>query len=388
MIPKILPVYDRTKIQFSHGYGAYLVTLEGDHYLDFASGIAVNALGHCHPQIVKALNEQASKLWHISNLYEIPEMYKLAELLVDNSFADTVFFTNSGTEAVECAIKIVRKYNYNLGNYKRNHIITFKGGYHGRTLAALSGSDRPSVMEGFAPFVSGFCKVEFNDLQAVEEAITEETAAIMIEPIQGEGGIRVATNEFLKGLRVLANKYKLILIFDEIQCGLGRTGKLFAYEHANIKPDIMTISKAMGNGFPVGACLATEEVASCMTVGAHGSTFGGNPLAMAVGYAVVSILRESELLKNVADMGVLMQNQLKKLREKFPNIIESVRGKGLMIGIKTHIPNTKVIEKLRKNKLLTAPAGDNVIKVYPPLIVKEAEINKAIDVMETSFAEL
>ncbi|MFV9876230.1 MAG: aspartate aminotransferase family protein [Rickettsiales endosymbiont of Dermacentor nuttalli] len=388
MIPKILPVYNRSRIQFSQGIGAYLISTNGDHYLDFASGIAVNALGHCHPKIVKVLHEQANKLWHVSNLYEIPEMHKLAELLIDNSFADTVFFTNSGTEAVECAIKIVRRYNYSLGNDKRHEIITFNGGYHGRTLAALSASNRPTIMDGFAPFVPGFCKVEFNNLQAVKEAITENTAAIMLEPIQGEGGIRVATEKFLQGLRVLADQHKLILICDEIQCGLGRTGKLFAYEHYDVSPDIMTISKAIGNGFPLGACLATEEVGCCMTVGAHGSTFGGNPLAMAVGYAVVSILQDTKLQKNVIDMGLLMLNKLSKLKKKYPYIIDSIRGKGLMIGIKTHMSNSQIIDLLRENKLLTAPAADNVIKVYPPLIVTETEINKAIDIMEHSFSQL
>jgi acetylornithine/N-succinyldiaminopimelate aminotransferase len=388
MTSPILPVYKRAKLAFSHGQGAYLYTTDGDKYLDFASGIAVNALGHSHPVLIQALTEQASKLWHVSNLYEIPEMNKFATLLTECCFADSVFFTNSGTEAVECAIKMTRKYFDVIGEGNRFKVITFSGAYHGRTLAALSASDRPQCQVGFHPLVEGFYSVEFGNIAAVEAAICKDTAAILIEPIQGEGGVKIAPSEFMQALRKLADNYGLLLIVDEVQCGVGRSGKFSAYEYSNITPDIMLIAKGIANGFPLGACLTTKKIANAMTEGSHGSTFGGNPLAMAVGFACVNIIRQASLLTSISSLGDELKTRLEVLMSKFPHVIEDVRGRGFMLGIKTKLPCKEVIEKLRQFRLLTAPAGNNVIKIYPPFIVNQSHLDEALQIMEQCFASL
>lgn len=386
MVSAVLPVYGRSKLAFERGEGVYLYSADGKRYLDFAAGIAVNALGHCHPAIVSALETQAKKLWHISNLYENPGLQRLSERLTEATFADTVFFCNSGTEAVECAIKMVRKYHDDTGNPDRYHIITFRGAFHGRTLAAASASDREKCIEGFNPPVDGFDNIPFGDIEAVKAAITSQTAAIMVEPIQGEGGIRTAPALFLQQLRQLANEHGLLLVFDEIQCGMGRTGKLFAHEWAGITPDIMTVAKGIGNGFPLGACLATEKAAIGMTVGTHGSTYGGNPLAMAVGNAVADIIIQEPFLTEVNRLGKILKERLESLIDTYPHVIEgAVRGQGLMIGIKALPPHKEIVEKLRDLGLLTVPAGENVIRLLPPLIITDAHIDEAMAILEQVF---
>lgn len=383
MIPAVLPVYGRSKLAFERGEGVYLYSVEGKKYLDFAAGIAVNALGHCPPSVVAALKAQADKLWHVSNLYEIPGLKRLSERLIDATFADTVFFCNSGTEAVECAIKMVRKYHDDTGNPDRFHIITFRGAFHGRTLAAASASDREKCIEGFNPPVEGFDNIPFGDIEAVKAAITPSTAAIMIEPIQGEGGIRTASKAFLQQLRQLADEHGLLLVFDEIQCGMGRTGKLFAHEWAEVTPDIMTVAKGIGGGFPLGACFATEKAAIGMTLGTHGSTYGGNPLAMAVGNAMADVILADGFLAEVERLGQVLKARLEEVIARYPAVIEvPIRGEGLMIGLKVTPPNKEMVEKLRDLGLLTVPAGENVIRILPPLIITEAHIDEAVAILE------
>ncbi len=383
MIPAVLPVYNRSKLAFERGEGVYLYSVEGKQYLDFAAGIAVNALGHCHPAVVNALTEQASKLWHVSNLYEIPGLKRLSARLTEATFADTVFFCNSGTEAVECAIKMVRKYHDDTGHPERFHIITFRGAFHGRTLAAASASDREKCIEGFNPPVAGFDNIPFNDIEAVKAAITDQTAAIMVEPIQGEGGVRTASPDFLRSLRQLADEHGLLLVFDEIQCGMGRTGKLFAHEWAGVSPDIMTVAKGIGNGFPLGACFATEKAAIGMTLGTHGSTYGGNPMAMAVGNAVADVIVQEPFLSEVNRLGTVLQLRLAELAARYPALIApEIRGQGLMLGIKVTPPNKEMVDKLRDFGLLTVPAGENVIRILPPLIINDTHINEAITIIE------
>lgn len=386
-ISSVMPVYSRSKLAFERGEGAYLFDTHGKKYLDFAAGIAVNSLGHCHPHVVAALTEQAGKLWHVSNLYQIPGYTKLAERLTAASFADTVFFCNSGTEAVECGIKMIRKYHDDTGNPERYRIITFKGAFHGRTLAAASASDRDKCIEGFNPPVDGFDNIEFGSIALVRQAITKETAAILVEPIQGEGGIRVAPIEFLQQLRQIADEHGLLLFFDEVQCGMGRSGKLFAYEWSGITPDIMATAKGIGGGFPLGACFATEKAAIGMTYGTHGSTYGGNPLAMAVGNAIADIIINPAFLKEVARMGDVLWQRLERLVAAFPAVVESVRGQGLMLGIKLLPPNKEFAEKLRERGLLTVPAGENVLRILPPLNISEAHIDEAMSVLEETCKE-
>jgi acetylornithine/N-succinyldiaminopimelate aminotransferase len=386
-ISPVMPVYSRSKLAFARGEGAYLFDLEGKKYLDFAAGIAVNSLGHCHPHMVSALVDQANKLWHVSNLYEIPGYRKLAERLTAATFADTIFFCNSGTEAIECGIKMVRKYHDDTGNPGRYRIITFKGAFHGRTLAAASASDRDKCIEGFNPPVEGFDNIEFGNIELVRQAITAETAAILIEPIQGEGGIRVAPVEFLQALRKLADEYGLLLFFDEVQCGMGRTGKLFAYEWAGITPDLMATAKGIGGGFPLGACLATEKAAIGMTYGTHGSTYGGNPLAMAVGNAVADVILAPGFIAEVARLGEYLQQQLRQLIVRHPAVMEGVRGTGLMLGIKLVVPNKEFAEKLRNHGLLSVPAGENVLRILPPLTITNAQIDEAITLIEQACHE-
>lgn len=371
--------FARAPLSFDRGEGSWLVTDDGQRYLDFAGGIAVNSLGHGHPHLVAALTEQAGKLWHTSNLYEIPGQSRLAERLAAATFADKVFFTNSGAEALECAIKTARRYQYVNGHPERFRTITFEGAFHGRTLATIAAGGQQKYLEGFGPKVEGFDQVAFADIDAAEKAITPETAAILIEPVQGEGGIRPVPAQSLKRLRELCDKHGLLLIFDEVQCGIGRTGKLFAYEWSGIAPDLMAIAKGIGGGFPVGACLATAEAASGMTAGIHGTTFGGNPLAMAVGNAVLDVVLEDGFLDDVSRKALLMKQALASIADEFPEVVEEIRGVGLMLGLKCRVPNTELNLALRDQKLLAVPAGENVIRLLPPLTVSDDEIREALD---------
>lgn len=388
MISPVLPVYQRSKLAFEKGEGAYLYTSDGKKFLDFAAGIAVNSMGHCHPHVVTALKEQASKIWHISNLYTIPGLEKLAERLTSASFADTVFFCNSGTEAVECAIKMTRRYQDVTGNPERYRMIVFEGAFHGRTLASASAGDLNKCIKGFEPAVDGFDHVPFEDLAAVKQAIKAETAAIMIEPIQGEGGIRKTTPAFLQGLRQLADENGLLLVLDEVQCGMGRTGKIFAHEWYGIVPDIIATAKGIGAGFPLGACLATEKAASGMNTGSHGSTYGGNPLAMAVGNAVLDILLAPGFFAQIIQVGDYLDAKLNELANTYPSVIEQpIRGQGLMKGIKVKLENKIMVEALRDHGLLTAPASENVIRLLPPLIITEAQVDEAMEILDLVCAK-
>ncbi|MGE0502141.1 MAG: aspartate aminotransferase family protein [Rhizobiaceae bacterium] len=375
----IFETFARAPLAFDRGEGVWLVTDAGERYLDFAAGIAVNSLGHAHPHLVAALKEQAGKLWHVSNLYEIPDQRRLAERLVAHSFADKVFFTNSGAEALECAIKTARRYQYVRGRPERFRTITFEGAFHGRTLATIAAGGQAKYLEGFGPKVDGFDQVAFDDIDAAEKAIGPETAAILVEPIQGEGGIREFPAASLRRLRELCDLNDLVLIFDEVQCGVGRTGKLFAYELYGVEPDLMAIAKGIGGGFPVGACLATDEAAVGMTAGVHGTTFGGNPLAMAVGNAVLDVVLEDGFLDDVNRKALLMKQGLAAIADEFPDVIEDIRGFGMMLGLKCKAPNTKVNQALRAEKVLAVPAGDNVIRLLPPLVVSDDEIRIGLD---------
>jgi acetylornithine/N-succinyldiaminopimelate aminotransferase len=374
----LFETFARVPLSFDRGEGSWLITEDGRRYLDFAGGIAVNSLGHGHPKLVAALTEQAGKLWHTSNLYQIPGQTRLAERLVENTFADKVFFTNSGAEALECAIKTARRYHYVNGRPERFRTITFEGAFHGRTLATIAAGGQQKYLEGYGPKVEGFDQVPFDDIDAAEKAITGETAAILIEPVQGEGGIREVPAQSLKRLRELCEEHGLLLIFDEVQCGIGRTGKLFAHEWAGVTPDLMAIAKGIGGGFPMGACLATDEAAAAMTPGVHGTTFGGNPLAMAVGNAVLDVVLDEGFLDEVRRKGLLMKQGLAAIADEFPEVIETIRGSGLMLGVKCKVPNAKVAAALRDQKLLSVPAGDNVLRLLPPLTVTDAEIREAL----------
>lgn len=380
--------FARAPLSFERGEGSWLITEDGERYLDFAGGIAVNSLGHSHPHLVAALTEQAAKLWHVSNLYEIPGQRRLGERLVANTFADKVFFTNSGAEALECAIKTARRYHFAAGNPQRFRTITFEGAFHGRTLATIAAGGQQKYLEGFGPKVEGFDQVPFGELKAVREAIGDETAAILIEPIQGEGGIREAEPAFLKALRQLCDEHGLLLIYDEVQCGIGRTGKLFAYEWSGVAPDIMAIAKGIGGGFPVGACLATDEAAHGMTPGVHGTTFGGNPLAMAVGNAVLDIILEDGFLDEVRRKSLLLKQGLASIADEFPDVVEGIRGTGLILGLKCRLPNTRVNLALREEKLLAAPAGDNVLRLLPPLNLTEEDIRIGLERIRAGVASL
>jgi len=373
-----LPTYARVDLAFERGEGAWLFTTEGDRYLDFTSGVAVNALGHAHPALVKALTEQAHKLWHVSNLYRIPEGEKLADRLCALTFADTVFFQNSGAEAIECAIKMARKYQSASGKPGRYRIITFEGAFHGRTLAALAATGNKKYLDGFGPPMPGFDQVPYADLDAVKKAIGPETAAILIEPVMGEGGVRVVPHTFLRALRKLCDDNGLLLIFDEIQTGVGRTGDLFAYQHTGVTPDIMTVAKALGGGFPVGACLATTEASKGMTAGTHGSTFGGNPLAMAVGNAVLDIVATDSFLDRVKQNALVFKQRLAELKDRHASVLAEVRGEGLLIGLRMVPPVSEMVDELRAEKMITVAAGDNVVRLLPPLIIGENEISEAI----------
>lgn len=384
----LFETFARAPLAFERGEGSWLITGDGERYLDFAGGIAVNSLGHGHPHLVEALTEQAAKLWHVSNLYQIPGQSRLGERLAENSFADRVFFTNSGAEALECAIKTARRYQYVNGHPERFRVITFEGAFHGRTLATIAAGGQAKYLEGFGPKVEGFDQVAFDDIDAAEKLIGPETAAILLEPVQGEGGIRPFPTQSLKRLRQLCDKHGLLLIFDEVQCGIGRTGKLFAHEWAGVTPDLMAIAKGIGGGFPMGACLATEEAASVMTAGVHGTTFGGNPLAMAVGNAVLDVVLEDGLLEDVSRKALLLKQGLAAIADEFPDVIEGIRGTGLMLGLKCTMPNTKVNMALRDHKLLSVPAGENVLRLLPPLTVTEADIQEALARIRAGAASL
>jgi acetylornithine/N-succinyldiaminopimelate aminotransferase len=384
----LLPVFARADLSFERGEGPWLYGRDGERYLDFGAGIAVNALGHAHPHLVKALTEQAAKIWHSSNLYQIPEGERLAQRLVENTFADVVFFSNSGAEANEAAIKMARKYHAVSGHPERFRIITFEGAFHGRTLATIAAGGQAKYLEGFGPKVEGFDQVPFGDIKALKAAIGPETAALMIEPIQGEGGIRTVPNAFLGELRALCDSQGLLLIFDEIQTGVGRTGKLFAYEWTGVTPDIMSVAKGIGGGFPLGVCLATAEAAKGMTVGTHGTTFGGNPLAMAVGNAVLDVILEPGFLKEVERKGLLLKQRLAELKDRHPDVIAEVRGFGLMMGLRTVVPNTDFINAARAQKLILIAAGDNVARLLPPLIISDADIAEGINRLDAACAAI
>ena len=382
MIAPILPTYARADVAFERGEGSWLIATDGRRFLDFGSGIAVNSCGHSHPHLVKALTEQAAKLWHTSNLYQMPEGRRLAERLIANTFADKVFFCNSGAEANEAAIKMARKFHAAQGHPEKFRIITFEGAFHGRTLATIAAGGQKKYLEGFGPKVDGFDQVPFGDHEALKAAITSETAAIMIEPIQGEGGIRSVPPQCMRGLRELCDDKGLLLIYDEVQTGVGRTGKLFAHEWAGAPPDNMTIAKGIGGGFPMGACLATERAAVGMTAGTHGTTFGGNPLAMAVGNAVLDVILADGFLEAVAHKALLLKQKLAALKDRHPKVIEDVRGEGLLMGVKARVPNTELQAAARDAGLLSVAAGDNVLRLIPPLTVTEGELDEAVRRLE------
>jgi acetylornithine/N-succinyldiaminopimelate aminotransferase len=378
MIPPVLPTYSRAPLAFERGEGAWLWTTDGRRMLDLGAGIAVNALGHAHPALVKTIADQAAKLWHVSNLYRIPEQEALAEKLVDLTFADTDFFTNSGTEACELAVKMARKYWYEKGSPERTDIITFDGSFHGRSSAAIAASGAEKMVKGFGPLLPGFVHLKFGDHEALQAAITETTAAILVEPIQGEGGIRALPDVCLKGMRDLCDETGTLLILDEVQCGMGRTGRLFAHEWAGITPDIMMVAKGIGGGFPLGAVLATEDAASGMTAGTHGSTYGGNPLGCAVGKAVVDIVSDPAFLDDLNRRAGLFRQKLEGLVAAHPKVFEAVRGTGLILGLKCVAPNTDMVKAGYAEDLLTVPAADNVLRLLPALTLSEAEIGEAI----------
>jgi acetylornithine/N-succinyldiaminopimelate aminotransferase len=387
VFPSLLPTYNRADVAFVRGEGPYIFAEDGARYLDFGAGVAVNALGHAHPKLVAALTEQAQHLWHTSNYYRVAGQETLSKRLVESTFADTVFFGNSGAEAIECAIKMARRYHYVNGAPERFHIVTFEGAFHGRTLAAIAAGGQEKYLEGFGPKVQGFDQVPMNDLAALEAAITPETAALLIEPIQGEGGIHVASPEFLRALRKLCDARGMLLIFDEIQSGVGRTGKFFAHEWAGVTPDIMAVAKGIGGGFPMGACLATADAAKGMTAGTHGSTFGGNPLGMAVGNAVLDVVLAPGFLEHVERIANYFRQQLAGLIAEHPGVFEELRGQGLMLGLKLKVPVGDFIVQLRAHGMLAIPAGDNVMRLLPPLIIEEEHVREAMRLLSETAAE-
>ena len=373
--------YNRKKISFKRGIGSYLVATNGKKYLDFCSGIAVNSLGHANPRLVKALYNQAKKVWHVSNAFTIPEGEMLAKKLVKKTFADSVIFQNSGTEATEVAIKVARRYFYSIGKPKKNRILCVKNSFHGRTIAAIFASGSKKMTEGFGPKVSGFDHFNFGDHNSLKKKITKNTAAIMVETIMGEGGIKVIPDWCLRDLRKLCNKKKILLILDEVQCGIGRSGDFFAFESSKVKPDIVPIAKGIGGGFPIGAVLMNKKVSKAMVPGTHGSTFGGNPLAMSVGNEVMDIISNKKFLNNIKNLSKYFLKNLNEIKDKYPNIIKQIRGKGLLIGIQLHSDQTLFIKRLMENKLLTIKAAENVIRILPPLNVKKSEIDIALKVI-------
>jgi acetylornithine/N-succinyldiaminopimelate aminotransferase len=384
----LLPTYARVDLAFERGEGAWLTATNGERYLDFTSGVAVNALGHAHPQVVAAISEQAKKLIHVSNLYRIPQAERLAARLCEASFADLVFFCNSGAEAMECAIKTARKCHAAGGHPERYRIITFEGAFHGRTLATLAAGGQKKYLDGFGPVADGFDQVPFADLEATKRAIGPATAAILIEPIMGEGGVRVVPNEFLRALRSLCDTHGLLLVFDEVQTGVGRTGELFAYQRTGAAPDIMALAKALGGGFPLGACLATAAAGKGMTAGTHGSTFGGNPLAMAAANAVLDVVLADGFLDHVRRCGLVLKQKLAEIKDRYPSVIAEVRGEGLLVGLRAVVPNGELVDELRAEKMITVAAGDNVVRLLPPLIVTETEIAEAVRRLERACVRL
>ncbi len=387
MIPSVLPTYNRAPLTFVKGEGSWLVETDGRRFLDLGAGIAVNALGHAHPALVEAVTEQAGKLWHVSNLYRIPEQQALADALVEATFADTVFFTNSGTEAAELAIKMARKYWYEKGE-DRTEIVTFEGAFHGRSTGAIAAAGSEKMVKGFGPLMPGFVHVRWGDHDGLRAAIGPRTAAIMIEPIQGEGGIRTLPDQCLKGLRDLCDTTGALLILDEVQCGMGRTGRLFAHEWAGVEPDVMMVAKGIGGGFPLGAVLATERAAGGMTAGSHGSTYGGNPLACAVGLAVMRIVSDPAFLAEVGRKAALFRQKLEGLVAAHPDVFEGVRGQGLMLGLKCRAINTDVVKAGYEELVLTVPAADNVVRILPPLTLSDADIAEAVDRLDRAAGKV
>ncbi len=390
MISPVMPVYSRADIQFERGEGAYLFDLDGKRYLDFASGIAVTALGHCHPRLIEALTEQARKVWHTSNLFRVPGQEKLARRLIELTFADTVFFTNSGVEAWECGVKLIRKHFYSKGQPQKNRIIVIEGAFHGRTLGAISASKAEKMVKGFGPLLDGFDQVAFGNLNELRTAITPETAAINIEPILGEGGIKDPGIAYLRSLRQIADEFGLLLFFDEIQCGMGRTGKLFAHEWAGITPDVMSVAKAIGGGFPVGACLATADAASGMVAGTHGSTYGGNPLAMAVALTALNLIADPAFLENVGSQAAILRGKLDTLVRDNPKVFVEVRGVGLLLGLRCAeaVVSADVVATLQRHGMLTVNAAENVIRLLPPLIIGPTEIDLAMEKLNAAANDI
>jgi acetylornithine/N-succinyldiaminopimelate aminotransferase len=388
MTSHLLPVFARVDLGFERGEGCWLIATNGERYLDFTSGVAVNALGHAHPHLVAALQEQATKLWHMSNLFKSPDGEKLAARLCEQSFADFVFFCNSGAEALEGLIKLVRHYHFSKGHPERYRIVTFEGAFHGRTLATLAATGSAKYLEGFGPPMDGFDQVPHGDLEAVKKAIGPHTAGILIEPVQGEGGVRSAPHAFFKALRQLCDERGLLLAFDEVQTGMGRTGDLFAYKRLGVTPDVMSLAKALGGGFPIGAVLASAEAASGMAPGSHGSTFGGNPLAVAAANAVLDVMLKPGFFDHVQKMSLLLKQKLASVVDRFPTVLSEVRGEGLLIGVKAVVPSGDLVAALREQKLLTVGAGDNVVRFLAPLIVSEAEIAQSVQCLERACALL
>ena len=388
MQSSILPTYKRSNLSFVKGKGSYLITKNGKKYLDFASGIAVNSLGHCNSELIKVLNNQSKKMWHISNAFQIPEQEELAKKLVKLTFADKVFFCNSGAESVEAAIKIARAYHQIKKKKNKFKIITIKGSFHGRTLATISASGQKKMIDGFKPLLDGFVQVEFGDHESIEKAVDNKTAAIMVEPILGEGGIKIIPNQCLEGLRKLCNKKKILLIFDEVQCGIGRTGKFFSYQWSKIEPDILATAKGMGGGFPIGACLVTDKVSKGIKFGSHGSTFGGNPLACSVAKRVIEIISEKKFLNDLNQKATFFVNKLEAIKNTYNHLIEEIRGRGFLLGIKIKINNSIFIEKLRNNGLLSVGANENIIRILPPLNVTNKDLNVALKIIEKTCIDI
>jgi acetylornithine/N-succinyldiaminopimelate aminotransferase len=388
MTSHLLPTYARVHLAFERGEGVWLVATNGERYLDFTSGVAVNGLGHAHPQMIAALTAQAQKVWHVSNLYEVPEAEHVAQRLCDASFADVVFFCNSGAEAMECTIKMARKHHSANGAPERYRIITFEGAFHGRTLATLAAGGQKKYLDGFGPVMEGFDQVPFGNLEATKAAVTRETGAILIEPIMGEGGVRVVEPSFLRALRELCDQHGLLLLLDEVQTGMGRTGELFAHQRVGIEPDIMALAKALGGGFPVGACLAKSEAAKGMTAGTHGSTFGGNPLAMSAANAVLDVMLEPGFLDRVRRTGLFFKQRLAEVKDLYPSVISEVRGEGLLVGVRAGVPAGELVDALRAEKMIAVAAGDNVVRLLPPLIISEHEIAEGIARLDRACARL
>jgi acetylornithine/N-succinyldiaminopimelate aminotransferase len=381
VITAVMPTYGRWDVAVERGEGCYLYATDGRKFLDFTSGIAVTSLGHCHPHLIEAVTAQAQTLWHVSNLFQIPGQQKLADRLVANSFADTVFFNNSGAEAVELSIKVARKYQSETGHPERYRVIGCQGSFHGRSFATLAAAGAEGYLKGFGPVMDGFDHVAFNNLNEMRAAVTDQTAAILVEPVQGEGGVRAPSADYLKGLRAICDEYGLLLVYDEVQCGMGRTGKLFAHQWAGVAPDVMAVAKALGNGFPIGACLATEKAAVGMVAGTHGSTFGGNPMAVACGNAVLDVMLEPGFFERTQRVARLLWGKLEALVGAYPKLFAELRGSGHLLGIRCHVTAGDFVAKLRAEGLLCLTAGDNVLRILPPLIVGEGEIDEGLGIL-------